>query len=202
MSDGTLETRICQDRTCCCWMWRHWHWALRQSFVSTDAMMTWCLWWLSPQYASNTLRTEPERSLQLKYHNPGQTRDSFILTVVSLTVDSRFRLWDSCNHGLQGVIFLSFGFIKQCCHLFSLVMYSSDALGIFPRSVSKIDGFKIKKTRDFPWNLVRCEILKVAVEIQIQAPNRCPQCVVYCQPAWRWVVWWPSWSHATRWSLA
>ena len=68
--------------------------------------------------------------------------------------------------------------------------------------VSKIDGFKIKKTRDFPWNLVRCEILKVAVEIQIQAPNRCPQCVVYCQPAWRWVVWWPSWSHATRWSLA
>lgn len=91
-------------------------------------------WWLSPQYTSNTLRTEPERSLQLKYHNPGQTRDSFVLTVVSLTVDSRFPLWDSCNHCLQGVIFLSFGFIKQCCHLFSLVMYSFDALGIFPRS--------------------------------------------------------------------
>ena len=29
--------------------------------------------------------------------------------------------------------------------------------------------------------LVRCEIRKVAVEFQIQAPNWCPQCVVYCQ---------------------
>ena len=75
-----------------------------------------------------------ERSLQLKCHNPGQKRDSFILGVVSLTVDSRFHLWDSCNHCLEGVIFLSFGFIKQCCHLFSLVMYSFDALGIFSRS--------------------------------------------------------------------
>lgn len=68
--------------------------------------------------------------------------------------------------------------------------------------VCQTDGFKISKSREFPWNLVHCEILKVTVAIQNQAPNRCPQCVVYCQPAWRWVVWWPSWSHATRWSLA